>query len=406
MEEEQRAFPIVITGHVDHGKSTLIGRLLYDYGALQKERYEEMKQSSAGIGRQNEFAFVLDAFEEERQRGITIDTSQIYFRTGKRPYVIIDAPGHREFLRNMITGASYAEAAVLIVDACEGIREQTRRHAWLLSIVGIRDICVVINKLDATGYDEALYQALCLDIDRLFASLSMKPYAVVPVSALTGENVALRSSLMHWYGGPSLVEAMDGLESKPFEARAFRFPVQDIYCTDDERIIVGRVESGSLSVGTQLRVLPANIPVTVTAIKKYPLTGIERTHYGEAIGLVIDGDLPVNRGDVLVSDALPQVGNRFPAHLFWFHDVYESNESVILRCATQEIPVKIELEEVYDPGDEPMDRSPDRIAVGELARCTIHADYPWVCDQFSSIPELGRFVIERNGIPVGGGIVV
>ncbi len=406
MEEEQRAFPIVITGHVDHGKSTLIGRLLYDYGALQKERYEEMKQSSADVGRQDEFAFVLDAFEEERQRGITIDTSQIYFRTTARPYVIIDAPGHREFLRNMITGASYAEAAVLIVDACEGIREQTRRHAWLLSIVGIRDICVVINKLDAAGYNENLYKALCIDINRLFASLSLKPYAVVPLSALRGENVACRSSLMPWYTGPSLVEAIDGFESRPFEVRSFRFPVQDIYLSGDERIIVGRIESGSVSVGTEVRVLPTDNPVTVTAIRKYPLAGIDRAFYGEAIGLVIDSDLPVVRGDVLVSDTLPQVGTRFSAHLFWFHDAYESNEPVILRCATQEVPVRITLEEVFDPGDETMDRSPDRIVVGELARCTIHAERPWVADYFSVIPELGRFVIERDGIPVGGGIVM
>ncbi|NVN91167.1 MAG: 50S ribosome-binding GTPase [Desulfuromonadales bacterium] len=406
MSEELRAFPIVITGHVDHGKSTLIGRLLYDYGALQEERYDEVRQSSSDIGREDEFAFVLDAFEEERQRGITIDTSQIFFKTSFRPYVIIDVPGHREFLRNMVTGASYAEAAVLIVDACEGIREQTRRHAWLLTVVGLRDICVVINKLDAVGYDQERYRELCSDIKNMFEEFSLSPYAIVPVSALTGDNLVCRSAAMPWYSGPSLVEVLDGFESKPFEIRPFRFPVQDIYTINGERIIVGRVESGSVHPGMHVTVLPQNVSATIAAIKKYPFPAVQSSSYGEAIGLVLDGKIQVSRGDIIASGLSPQVSQKFSAHLFWFHESYTCNDRVILRCTTQAVPARIELEEVFDPGDENMVRNNIRIESGEVAKCSIISDHPWVADYFSLIPEMGRFVIESDGIPVGGGIVL
>ena len=406
MEELQRPFPIVITGHVDHGKSTLIGRLLHDCGALQKERYEEMRQSSADIGRKDEFAFVLDAFEEERERGITIDTSQIFFSTGTRPYVIIDAPGHREFIRNMVTGASYADAAVLIVDAREGIMDQTRRHVWLLTMVGIREICVVVNKLDAVGYDRDRYRSICTEIVRLLATLGLKPYAIVPVSALEGENIASRSPRMPWYFGPCLLEVLDSFDAKALEERPFRFPVQDVYRMNGERIIVGRVESGTVRTGMELRLLPADLPLPVLAVRKFPCQDVGSSAYGDAVGIVLAGDAVIGRGDVLVAGEPPQVGTRFRAHLFWFHDSYTSDEPVILRCATQEVPARLHLEKVFDPGDDALQLDADRMEVGELARCTIHAERPLVTDYCTLIPELGRFVVERDGMPVGGGIVI
>jgi sulfate adenylyltransferase subunit 1 (EFTu-like GTPase family) len=349
---------------------------------------------------------VLDAFEEERERGITIDTSQIYFKTAARAYVIIDAPGHREFIRNMVTGASYAEAAILIVDACEGIREQTRRHVWLLTMVGIRDICVVVNKLDAVDYDREGYRALRAEIAGLFASLSLTPYAVIPVSALCGENIARRSSLMSWYYGPCLVEVLDSFDAKPFEERPFRFPVQDVYQMNGERIVVGRVESGSVPTGMSVWLLPADVPMKISAVKKYPLADAGCASYGDAIGLVLDNDAAVVRGDILVAGEPPQVDVRVRAHLFWFHGTYTSGDPAILRCATQEVPVRILLEKVFDPGDDSVTLDADRIEVGELARCSIEAERPLVTDYCSLIPELGRFVIERDGMPVGGGIVM
>lgn len=406
-DEEKRAFPIVVTGHIDHGKSTLIGRLLYDCGALPQERYEEMRQSSIENGRhQEEFAFVLDSFEEERRRGITIDTAQIFFRAAGRPYVIIDAPGHREFIRNMVTGASYAEAAILIVDAGQGIRDQTLRHLRLLHMVGIRDICVVVNKMDAIGYEHEVFGDLCTDIDRLFASLALTPHAVIPVSALTGENMTSRSSVMPWYSGPILVEALGSFEFRPLEERPLRFPVQDVYVIDEETVVVGRVESGSLNTGMKMQLLPAEIPVTVGAVRKYPHKDIGSASYEDAVGLVVKGDNSIRRGDVFVSGERPQTGTRFQANLFWFQDTYKSNDPVILRCATQEVRVRISLEEVFDPGDGSEARNDDRIVVGEIARCSIDSERPLIFDKCSLIPEMGRFVIERDGTPVGGGIIV
>ncbi len=406
-DDGKRAFPIVVAGHIDHGKSTLIGRLLYDCGALPQERYEEMRQSSIENGRhQEEFAFVLDSFEEERQRGITIDTAQIFFRAAGRPYVIIDAPGHREFIRNMVTGASYAEAAILIVDAGQGIREQTKRHLRLLHMVGIRDICVVVNKMDAVGYEQTIFSGLYADIDRLFASLALAPHAVIPVSALTGENMASRSPSMPWYSGPILVEALGSFESRPLEERPFRFPVQDVYEIDGETIAAGRVESGSISTGMKMQLLPADTPVAVGAVRKYPHKDIGSASYGDAVGLVVKSNDIIRRGDVFVSGERPQTGTRFQANLFWFQDTYESGDPVILRCATQEVRVRISLEEVLDPGDDSADRNDGRIVVGEIARCAIESERPLIFDKCSLIPEMGRFVIERDGTPVGGGIIV
>lgn len=404
--KEQRAFPIVITGHVDHGKSTLIGRLLYDTGTLQDERYQEMRQSSSNVGRADEFAFVLDAFEEERQRGVTIDTAQIYFNSAIRPYVIIDAPGHREFIRNMITGASYAETAILIVDAIEGVREQTRRHAWLLSMVGIRDICVAINKLDAVDYARERYTALCSDIQRLFEEFAIVPYAIVPISALQGENIASRSSRMPWYFGPCLLEIIDSFASKPLEERPFRFPLQDVYDLGGSSVAVGRIEAGSVRTGDQLRLLPDDVTVTVSALPHYPHASSGCAQYGETAGIRLEAPSPLlRRGLILASGDLPMVASRFRATLFWFHDTFYSGQHVIIRCTTQEVPAIIELNRVFDPGAaDSLEQTADRIGIGEVSRCTITTERPLVFDYCSDVPELGRYVVERDGIPVGAGI--
>jgi sulfate adenylyltransferase subunit 1 len=409
MGEGQRPFPIVITGHVDHGKSTLIGRLLYDTGSLQDERYQEMRESSAAVGRPDEFAFVLDAFEEERRRGITIDTSQIFFRSPARPYVIIDAPGHREFIRNMVTGASYAEAAVLIVDAQEGIRAQTRRHAWLLNLVGIRDICVVINKLDLVAYGGERYRSLSQEINTLFGQFGLNPYAVVPISALQGENVASRSAAMSWYEGPCLLEVLDGLERKPFEERPFRFPVQDVYTDGGQRVIVGRIEAGSISLGTPVHLLPGGEVIQVAEILKYPQKNVRQASYGESIGLLLAAGAAegIARGTVLAGGEQPRIGSEFNANLFWFRGTYHAHEPLSLRCVTQEVPVRIALDRTYDPAELGAGERPaDRLEVGEIANCTIYAERPLVVDYGALVPEMGRFVIERAGLPAGGGIII
>lgn len=407
MEEQiQSAFPIVITGHVDHGKSTLVGRLLYDTGTLQSERYQEMVQSSCETGREDEFAFVLDAFEEERRRGITIDTSQIYFSSKLRPYVIIDTPGHREFIRNMVTGACYAKAAVLLLDATEGVQEQTRRHAWLLGIVGIKDVCVAVNKMDAVGYSEDRFQDLREAAQALLREFGIAAVAVIPISARLGDNIAQPSPNMPWCKVPTLMDLLDSLQSSPIEEGPFRFPVQDVYRMAGERILVGRVESGTVHPGEKVQLLPQGLEATVEKIRTFPAGTAGSASYGEAVGLTLSGSdyaEPV-RGTVLAHGELPGYGTSFSATIFWFFGDYSDGDAVTIRCATQAVPATIALGQVFDPAQPEVELAGDMICVGEAAHCTIRTQRHLVCDDPSRLPETGRFVVERDGIPAGAGI--
>ena len=209
MDQEEHALPIVIVGHVDHGKSTLIGRLLYDTDCLPPDKYSEIQKSSEMLGREVEFAFVMDCFEEERSRGITIDTTQTFFKTPKRRYVIIDAPGHKEFLKNMITGSSQAEAALLIIDAFEGIRDQTRRHAYILGMLGFKQVCVLLNKIDLVHYSKDKFFELKNQVTDFLKQLNIHPTFVLPISAIRGDNVAQPSKKMPWFDGPTVLQAWD-----------------------------------------------------------------------------------------------------------------------------------------------------------------------------------------------------
>ena len=226
---------IVIAGHVDHGKSTLIGRLFYDTGSLPEERYREIERTCREQGRGFEFAYLMDALEEEREHNITIDTAQTFFRTAKRPYIIIDAPGHKEFLKNMITGAAAADAAILLVDGAEGVREQTRRHAYILSLLGLPQVVVAVNKLDLVGYRRIRFLEIEEEIRRFLGSVGIVPSYVVPISAREGSNIAANSSRMPWYGGTPAPDAADPLSPSPAGAwgRSGRFHFSPVRTTED-----------------------------------------------------------------------------------------------------------------------------------------------------------------------------
>ncbi|MGY4342663.1 sulfate adenylyltransferase subunit 1 (EFTu-like GTPase family) [Bradyrhizobium sp. LM2.9] len=249
---------IVIVGHVDHGKSTLVGRLLHETGSLPDGKLEMLKAVSARRGMPFEWSFLLDALQTERDQGITIDTTQIRFRTNSRDIVLIDAPGHAEFLRNMITGASQADGAVLIIDALEGVRDQTRRHGYLLHLLGVKQVAVVVNKMDRVDFSAERFNEISDEISAHLLGLGVKPTAVIPISARDGDGVAERTDRIGWYKGPTVVEALDRLEpARPLEALALRLPVQAIYKFDDRRIVAGRIESGSLIAGDEIVIMPA-----------------------------------------------------------------------------------------------------------------------------------------------------
>jgi bifunctional enzyme CysN/CysC len=334
---------IVIVGHVDHGKSTLIGRLLAETGSLPDGKLEQLQAVSARRGMPFELSFLLDALQTERDQGITIDTSQIRFRTPSRDFVLIDAPGHTEFLRNMITGASQADAAVLIVDAAEGVREQTRRHGYLLHLLGVRQVVVVINKMDRVSYDDSRFHEIDAEISAHLGGFGVKPAAVIPISARHGDGVVARTAAIDWYNGPTVVEALDRfLPAQPATALPLRLPVQAVYKFDDRRIVAGRIESGTIAIGDEIAVVPSGRRARVRSIEAWPVadTGSPPANAsaGRSVGITLDRELFVARGDVIaLAAASAPAAQRLEARIFWLHqEPLAAGAMVTVRVGTAE----------------------------------------------------------------------
>jgi translation elongation factor TU len=409
MQQDERALPIVIVGHVDHGKSTLIGRLLYDTGCLPPDKYAEIQKSSEMLGKITEFAFVMDCLEEERSRGITIDTTQTFFKTSKRRYVIIDAPGHKEFLKNMITGSSQAEAALLIIDCFEGIRDQTKRHAYILGMLGLRQVCVLLNKIDLVNYSKNKFLELKAEITDFLNKLNVYPTFILPISAIHGDNVATPSQKISWFDGPTVLQALDSFEELKVEEKPLRFPIQDIYTIDGKKIIVGRIESGHLKKGESLFLLPEKKKVIVNGIEKFLEKDRATAHFEESIGICLKGGHRVRRGQILADDTSSVVSDRINANIFWMDPVaYQMGEPLLFRCVTQEVPCQIEkIHKKFDPASmEWIEKDAHSILGAEVADILIHLESQVVVDSFNDIPEMGRFVLEKNDRLIAGGIIL
>src|SRR6201996_1997838 len=347
---------VVIVGHVDHGKSTLVGRLLHETGSLPEGKLEMLKAVSARRGMPFEWSFLLDALQTERDQGITIDTTQIRFRTGSRDIVLIDAPGHAEFLRNMITGASQADGAVLIIDALEGVRDQPRRHGYLLHLLGIKQVAVVVNKMDRVDFSAARFKAIGDEISAHLIGLGVTPSAVIPISARDGDGVAERTPNIRWYAGPTVVEALDALEpARPLEALALRLPVQAIYKFDDRRIVAGRIESGSLSSGDEIVIMPAGKIAKIKSVESWPVTPVTGAlTAGRSVGITLDRELFVERGDVIAHvDRAPRDTRRLRARIFWLHDKpLVTGASILVRLGTRKARATVvAIEKAVDPGE-------------------------------------------------------
>ncbi|MCD6367547.1 MAG: GTP-binding protein [Candidatus Aenigmarchaeota archaeon] len=397
---------IVFVGHVDHGKSTLIGRLLYDTKSLKNEKYQDLKEEAKKRGGEIEFAFVMDHLKEERDKKITIDTAQTYFSTKKRNYVIIDAPGHKEFMKNMITGASQAEAAILMVDVNEGVRDQTKRHAYILNLLGIRQVLVAMNKMDLVNYEKERFEEVKEELIDFLETINIRPKYVVPISAKNGDNVAKKSDKMTWYNGPTILEALDEFEkdAAPTE-KPFRFPVQDVYDFDGERIVVGRIESGKLKEGEEAIILPGRKKTRIKRIKIFNGDKKEAVA-GESIGLIIDEE--VERGNVIFKGEPPRERKELKVKLFWLSpEEVREGEKVIFRCTTQEVNCKIEkIEKRIDPSSmKVLEENAKRLEEHEIGEVVLSLDKPVFVDDFNRIKEMGRFVLERNGGISAGGII-
>jgi sulfate adenylyltransferase subunit 1 len=409
MDQEEHALPIVIVGHVDHGKSTLIGRLLYDTQSLPLDKYAEIQKTSEMLGKRLEFAFVMDCLEEERSRGITIDTTQTFFKTPKRRYVIIDAPGHKEFLKNMITGSSQAEAALLIIDAFEGIRDQTRRHAYILSMLGFKQVCVLLNKIDLIHYSREKFSELKNQAYNFLKQLNIHPTFILPISAIQGDNIAHPSENISWFDGPTVLQALDTFEELKVEEKPLRLPIQDIYTIDGKKILVGRVEAGHIKKGESVYLLPEKKKVEVKSIEKFLENDINISNFEESVGICLKGRHQVKRGQILTADLSSTISDEINANIFWMDQRgYRTGEPLLFKCVTQEIPCRIEkINRKFDPASmELVEEDASSIKGAEVADILIYLDEKVVVDLFNEIPEMGRFVLEKDGRPVAGGIIL
>jgi len=399
----------VIAGHIDHGKSTLIGRLLYDTDSLSPDKIEEIKKASAEQGRDTEFAFLLDHLAEERKQGITIDTTQVFFKTAKRRYVIIDAPGHVEFVKNMITGASQAEAAVLIVDVAEGVKEQSKRHSYFLSLLGLNQVIVVLNKMDLADFSQQRFNTVKKDVEQWLKSIDIKPIIYIPISAIKGDNVTFKSEKMSWYDGPTFLESLDTLKNKqPPEDKSLLLPVQDVYKIDDKRINVGRVEAGVISKGDTIKILPDGQSTKVNSIEKF-LEETDKASASESIGFTTTDSVFLDRGNIVcLPESEPELTDTVSASIFWMSkEDFKENEKLTLRCATQETSCKIESikERINSSTLEVIQENAEVIKNLEVAEVVIKTKKPIAIKNFNDVQELGRFVLVRDENICAGGII-
>ena len=401
---------IVIVGHVDHGKSTLVGRLLHETGSLPDGKLEMLKAVSTRRGMPFEWSFLLDALQTERDQGITIDTTQIRFRTKSRDVVLIDAPGHAEFLRNMITGASQADGALLIIDALEGVRDQTRRHGYLLHLLGVKQVAVVVNKMDRVDFSAARFAEISNEISAHLTGLGVTPLAVIPISARDGDGVAERTRRTSWYGGPTVVEALDALEpAQPLEQLALRLPVQAIYKFDDRRIVAGRIESGGLAAGDEIVIMPAGKIAKIRSVEGWPVTPVKGARTaGRSVGITLDRELFIERGDVIAHvGTSPRDTRRLRARIFWLHDKeLAKGEQILVRLGTREVRATVvAIEKAVDPGELSSVENKS-IAKNHVGEIDISLAQPIAADPYADNPRTGRLVIEVGGRIAGGGLVL
>jgi phosphoadenylyl-sulfate reductase (thioredoxin) len=404
---------IVIVGHVDHGKSTLIGRLLHETDGLPDGKLDALKAVSARRGMPFEWSFLLDALQTERDQGITIDTSQIRLRTAARDIVLIDAPGHAEFLRNMITGAAQADAAVLMVDATEGVRDQTRRHGYLLHLLGVRQVMVVINKMDRVGFDAGKFREIESEIAAHLAGLGLTPTAIIPISARNGDGVARHTSSTAWYPGPTVLGALDAFSParQPHDLQT-RMPVQAVYKFDDRRIIAGRVESGRIRAGDDVLVMPAGKPARIKSIEAWPVPASPRAPRaaiaGQSVGVTLDRDIFVERGDVISALSSPAASaTRLRARVFWLHQrPLAVGGHLTARIGTAETSAVVAaIEDGADPGLLASDGA-EVIGQNHVGEIELDLSRPIAIDPYTTDPNTGRIVLEFEGRIAGGGLIL
>ena len=406
---------IVIVGHVDHGKSTVIGRLMADTGSLPEGKLEAVKASCARNARPFEYAFLLDALKDEQSQGITIDAARCFFKTDLRDYIIIDAPGHIEFLKNMITGAARAEAALLVIDAHEGIQENSMRHGYILSMLGIRQVVVLVNKMDLVDYSQQVFEQIETDYRAFLAKINVNPRGFVPIAAREGDNIVGPSPRLPWYQGLSVLGHVDHFqkEPKPFD-RPFRMPLQDIYkfteSNDDRRIFAGTIDSGRIRVGDAVVFQPSGKEANIKSIEMFNVPVRTEIEAGNATGFQLTTQIYVKPGELMVrkDEPQPKVSSRFKANIFWMGRApLRMGRKYKLKLGATRTPVELtEVLNVIDATELSRDSRKKQVDRHDVAECIFETTKPIAFDLFGDMETTGRFVIVDNYEIAGGGIVI
>jgi sulfate adenylyltransferase large subunit len=406
---------IVVIGHVDHGKSTVIGRLMADTHSLPEGKLEQVKARCASDARPFEYAFLLDALKAEQAQGITIDSARCFFRSAKREYIIIDAPGHIEFLRNMISGAARAEAALLVIDAKEGVQENSRRHGYLLSMLGIRQVAVCINKMDLADYSQATFEAIRDEYRAFLQQIGVEATDFIPLSAREGDNIIANSKRMPWYQGSTTLDIVDSfVKEQDTAAKPFRFPVQDIYkftaSGDDRRILAGRVETGSIQVGDEVVFLPSQKRSKIATVEGFNLPTQNQAHAGQSTGFMLTEQVYVNPGELMckANDKPAQIGSHLAVNIFWMNrQPMIRNKKYKIKLAGARMPVWLrEVVTVLDASELTTDSNRQQVERHDVAECVLETLKPIAFDLSTEIAQTGRFVIIDNYEIAGGGVVL
>jgi len=406
---------LVTVGHVDHGKSTLVGRLLFDSGNVKEEDMRKLKELAKELKKETfEFAFVMDKLKEERERGVTIDIMHQKFHTNKYYFTIIDAPGHRDFVKNMITGASQADAAIVVVSGKDGIQEQTKEHVFLLKVLGVGQIIIAINKMDAVNYDEAKFNEVKEAVTKLITSVGYDASKVpfVPVSAFVGDNVAKKSDKMDWFKGKTLLESLDDfvLPPQPVD-KPLRLPIQDVYTiTGIGTVPVGRIETGVLKTGKQVVFMPSGAKGEVKTIEMHH-EQVNQANPGDNVGFSVRGvaKTDIRRGDVCGdADNPPTIVEEFKAQIIVLQhpNVVTKGYTPVFHVNTSQIACKItEIEKKLDPKTgQVLQENPDFIKAGDAAIIKCVPTKSMILEDSKSFPELSRFAIRDMGMTVAAGV--
>lgn len=406
---------IVIVGHVDHGKSTVIGRLLADTGSLPVGKLESVKEHCKRTSKPFEYAFLLDALKDEQSQGITIDTARCFFKSDKRDYIILDAPGHIEFLKNMVTGASRAEAALLVIDAAEGIQENSKRHGHMVSVLGIKQVSILVNKMDLVDYGRSVFENIKREYTSFLKEVNIKPISFIPISAREGENLITPSDKMPWYKGNSVLQQVDLFRKAVTKKNLpFRMPVQDIYKftgnNDDRRIIAGTIDAGSVEVGNEVVFLPSGKISRIRSIEGFNMPETKRAVVDQAVGFTLDTQIYIKPGELMVKkdETMPHVSFRFKANFFWVGKApMIKNKNYKLKIGAARTAVKlIDVLSVIDASDLSSDNSKQQIDRHDVAECIFETSKPVAFDLSGEMESTGRFVIVENYEISGGGIIL